>query len=222
MAGASRPPVDPFDATLPPHPWPDPTPPPPGLSKMTAGGVNPPGAGHDEAGLIEAARTDRRAFGVLYDRHFDAIYHYIARRVGDADTAEDIASHVWERALKAIERYEVRGVPFAAWLYRIAGNLVANHHRRARLLRMVPLLPQHAAAPRHETVDEHTALRSALTRLSISDQEILCLCYDADLSPAEIAEVLDCTPAAVHKRLHRARTRLRQHLEGLHATAPSA
>lgn len=78
---------------------------------MTAGGVNPPGTGHDEDGLVEAARTDRQAFGVLYDRHFDAIYHYIARRVGDAETAEDIASHVWERALKAIERYEIRGFP---------------------------------------------------------------------------------------------------------------
>ncbi|RIL10342.1 RNA polymerase subunit sigma-24 [bacterium] len=189
---------------------------------MTAGGVNPPGTGHDEDGLVEAARTDRQAFGVLYDRHFDAIYHYIARRVGDAETAEDIASHVWERALKAIERYEIRGVPFAAWLYRIAGNLVANHHRRNRLLSLVPLLPQHAAAPRHEAADEHAALRTALGRLSPSDQELLCLCYDAGLSPAEIADVLDCTPAAVHKRLHRARSRLRHHLEGTHAAAPSA
>lgn len=189
---------------------------------MTAGGVNPPGTGHDEDGLVEAARTDRQAFGVLYDRHFDAIYHYIARRVGDAETAEDIASHVWERALKAIERYEIRGVPFAAWLYRIAGNLVANHHRRQRLWRMVPFGPQHAASQPHNRIDEYTALRAGLARLSSGDQEILSLCYDAGLTPPEIADVLNCTPAAVHKRLHRARTRLRHHLEGNRVPAASA
>ena len=60
---------------------------------------------YDEDWLVEAARTDRQAFGVLYDRHFDAIYHYIARRVGDQATAEDLAGAVWERALIAIERY---------------------------------------------------------------------------------------------------------------------
>jgi len=168
----------------------------------------------NEDGLVEAARTDRQAFGVLYDRYFDAIYHYVARRVGDPATAEDLAGAVWERALVAIERYEIRGVPFAAWLYRIAGNLVANHHRRQRLWKLVPFGPQHAATSPHGRVDDHTALRAALARLSEADQEVLNLCYVAGLTPPEIAGVLKCSPAAVHKRLHRARARLRHHLQG--------
>ncbi|MEO8083600.1 MAG: sigma-70 family RNA polymerase sigma factor [Ardenticatenales bacterium] len=173
---------------------------------------------YDEEWLVEAARHDRQAFGQLYDRHFDAIYHYVARRVGDEALAEDLTAAVWERALIAIERFELRGVPFAAWLYRIAGNLIANHHRRARLVSFVPFLPN--AIPGAESgadqIDERTAVREAFQTLAEGDREVLSLCYHAGLTPPEIADVLGCSPAAVHKRLHRARQRLRQQLEGDH------
>jgi RNA polymerase sigma-70 factor (ECF subfamily) len=196
------------------------------VSTDAPGGVIEQGAGAafpDEDILVLAARTDRQAFGRLYDRYFDAIYHYIARRVGDEAVAEDLASAVWERALTAIERYEIRGVPFAAWLYRIAGNLVANHHRQRRLWRFVPLLAGHGPTENNDRLDEHTAVRAAFKGLSAADQEVLSLFYFADLAPPEMAEVLDCSVAAVHKRLHRARNRLRQLLEGdERATAPSA
>lgn len=177
---------------------------------------------YDEDWLVEAARTDRQAFGMLYDRHFDAVYRYIARRVGDRATAEDIAAAVWERALIAIERYEVRGVPFIAWLYRIAGNLVSNHHRRQRLWRMVPFGPHQAAPQRRARLDDAADLHDALAGLSRSDQEVLALFYEAGLTPPEIADVLNCTPAAVHKRLHRARSRLKQRLEGESRATASA
>lgn len=169
---------------------------------------------HDEDWLVEAARTDRQAFGLLYDRHFDAIYHYIVRRVGDSDAAEDLAGAVWERALTAIERYEIRGVPFAAWLYRIAGNLVANHHRRRALWKLVPFTGRQAAPANLGRSDDQAAVRDALARLSDADREVLALCYYAGLTPPEIADVLGCSPAAVHKRLHRARVRMRAQLEG--------
>jgi RNA polymerase sigma-70 factor, ECF subfamily len=166
-----------------------------------------------EDALVAAARTDRAAFGALYDRHFDAIYHYIARRVGDPDVAEDLAAEVWERALTAIERYEIRGVPFVAWLYRIAGNLVANHHRKRRLWHLVPFAREHDVAT-PAVGDERTAVHQALLALSAEDQEVLGLCYFAGLAPPEIADIQGCTPAAVHKRLHRARERFRRHFEG--------
>jgi RNA polymerase sigma-70 factor (ECF subfamily) len=168
----------------------------------------------EEDRLVERARTDRQAFGQLYDRHFNAIYHYIARRVEDTETAEDLSAQVWERALTAIERYELRGVPFAAWLYRIAGNLVANHHRQRRLWRFVPLSLRQGQDAATDQVDEATAVGAAFRGLSGADQEVLALFYFADLEPPKIAEVLDCSVAAVHKRLHRARQRLRQKLEG--------
>jgi RNA polymerase sigma-70 factor (ECF subfamily) len=169
---------------------------------------------HDEDWLVEAARDDREAFGVLYDRHFDDVYHYIARRVGDERVAEDLSGAVWERALVAIERYEVRGVPFSAWLYRIAGNMVANHHRKRQLRRLVPFTRQHGASGGQSRIEERSMVREAMLKLSEADQELLGLCYFAGMAPPEIADVLGCSPAAVHKRLHRARARLRTHIEG--------
>lgn len=177
----------------------------------------------DEDELVLAARTDKEAFGALYDRFFDPVYHYIARRVEGDSVAEDIAAAVWERVLRSIERYELRGVPFAAYLYRVAGNQISNHRRRKRLLSFVPFEPRHGppSSPT-ESADERAALRAALRELSESDQEILSLCYFAGLSPQEIAPVLDCSVAAVHKRLHRARGRLRRALEGGSHVAASA
>jgi RNA polymerase sigma-70 factor (ECF subfamily) len=168
----------------------------------------------DEDRLVLRARSDRQAFGQLYDRYFDTIYHYVARRVGDAETAEDLTAAVWERALIAIERYELRGVPFAAWLYRIAGNLVANHHRQRRLWHFVPLLRTQGEPSGVERLEEASEVSLAFRRLSASDQEVLSLFYFADLAPNEIAQVLGCSVAAVHKRLGRARGRLKGYLEG--------
>jgi RNA polymerase sigma-70 factor (ECF subfamily) len=171
----------------------------------------------DEDALVEAARTDRAAFGRLYDRHFDAIYNYIFRRVGDQEAAEDLTSATWERALSAIERYEVRGLPFAAWLYRIAGNLVANHHRERSVRKHVPFEPglDHGGPDFLERSEARDVVRGAMERLSEADREVLSLCYFAGLSPQETADVLGCSIAAMHKRLHRARVRLRNHLEEL-------
>lgn len=169
----------------------------------------------DEDWLVEAARTDREAFGLLYDRYFDTVYNYIARRVESAELAEDISAAVWERVLISIERYELRGAPFAAWLYRIAGNQIANHRRRRRLLAFVPFKPAHGTPDEpHTRYDERREVRDALNELSQSDQEVLGLYYFSGLKPPEIADVLGCSPAAVHKRLHRARTRLKKRLEG--------
>ena len=158
----------------------------PGVSVAAGGGVIPSdteAVRAEEDRLVLRARTDRQAFGELYDRYVDAIYHYVYRRVGDAETAEDISAAVWERALMAIERYEVRGVPFAAWLYRIAGNLVANHHRQRRLWRFVPLLSSHGEPSAADQVDEATSVGAAFRSLSPSDQEALALFYFAEMAP---------------------------------------
>ena len=184
------------------------------VSKIGRQGVNKPGVEDDEASLIEAAREDRAAFGLLYDKHVDKIYHYVLRRVGDENVAEDITMAVWERALSAIERYEFRGVPFVAWLYRIAGNQIANHHRKRRLRKLVELRPDHATVRPTQGWDERASVREAMRSLSLSDQEVLSLYYYAGLTPPEIAEILSCSIAAVHKRLHRARNRLKARIEG--------
>lgn len=190
------------------------------LSDSAATRVNPDAIGDwhtDEGTLVKAARTDRQAFAALYDLYADRIYHYIARRVSSEPIAEDLASATWERALAAIERFEFRGTPFSAWLYRIAGNLIANHYRQDRAHPESELDSQRAVSAGLGALAERQEVRNALMRLSESDQELIGLCYFAGLTPAEIADVLGVSPAAIHKRLHRARERLRILLESGHA-----
>src|SRR6266550_3545624 len=72
--------------------------------------------------LIEAAQRDPSRFAELYEDNFERVYAFIARRVRDRDEAEDLTSEVFHQALANLARFEWRGVPFAAWLFRIAAN----------------------------------------------------------------------------------------------------
>jgi RNA polymerase sigma-70 factor (ECF subfamily) len=77
----------------------------------------------DETTLVEQAKTDPEAFGELYERNVDRIYHYIYYRIGNTEDAEDLTARTFYQALGNIERYVEKGVLFIAWLYRIAHNL---------------------------------------------------------------------------------------------------
>lgn len=85
-----------------------------------------------ERELIEAAQRDRSRFAELYENNFERVYAYIARRVHDRDEAQDLTSEVFHDALKNLERFEWRGVPFAAWLFRIAANGIADRSKSSR------------------------------------------------------------------------------------------
>src|SRR5215813_7235787 len=84
----------------------------------------------DERLLIEAAQQDPSRFAELYEKNFDRVYAYIARRVRDRVDVQDLTSHVFHQALANIGKFEWRGAPFAAWLYRIASNAIADHAQR--------------------------------------------------------------------------------------------
>ena len=84
---------------------------------------------HDERALIEAAQQDPSRFDELYEIHFARVYAYIARRVGER-AAEELTSHVFQQALANLEKYKWRGAPFAAWLFRIASNAIADRAQR--------------------------------------------------------------------------------------------
>ena len=79
-----------------------------------------------------AVRRDAAAFGQLYQIHLDSIYRYIYYRVGNAAEAEDLTEQVFLKAWEHIAAYDQRGLPFAAWLYRVAHNLVVDYHRTRR------------------------------------------------------------------------------------------
>ena len=106
--------------------------PPPKKAAATA----PP----EERRLVEAAQNDPARFDALYELHFDRVYGFVAGRVHDRATAEDVTSEVFYKALANLKTYEWRGVPFAAWLLRIAANLARDHarSRRARFWKRLP------------------------------------------------------------------------------------
>src|SRR5262250_1542397 len=81
--------------------------------------------------LVEAAQQDLRRFAELYERNFERVYAFIVRRVHDRTQAEDLTSEVFRHALENLSRFEWRGVPFAAWLYRIAANTIADSWRHS-------------------------------------------------------------------------------------------
>ena len=84
-----------------------------------------------ERSLIEAAQRDPACFAQLYEDNFERVYAFIARRVGDRDQAQDLTADVFHSALKNLSRFEWRGAPFAAWLFRIAANAIADRGKRA-------------------------------------------------------------------------------------------
>jgi RNA polymerase sigma-70 factor (ECF subfamily) len=81
--------------------------------------------------LVAAAQKDPTRFGELYEIHFEQVYAYIARRVNSRETAEDITSEVFHKALTNLKRFEWRGVPFVGWLFRIASNAIIDQAKRS-------------------------------------------------------------------------------------------
>ena len=176
----------------------------------------------DEAALIERARSDPEAFGELYERYVDRIYNYIFHRVGNQHDAEDLTARTFQRALEHIGRYEDRGAPFSAWLYRIAHNLVANWHRdhSRRRRRVIPLSELARLHPWSEGLDrqsevseEQEALQAAIRRLPADRQLLLILKFSEGLSNAQIGLIMGRSEGAIKSLYHRTLIALRKDLE---------
>lgn len=166
----------------------------------------------EETALIERARqADPDAWGTLYERHAQAIYSYLYYRLRDRELAEDLTADVFTRALTAIERYSDRGLPFGAWLHRIAHNLMIDAtRRRARQPEPLdedwPLAADEAESPQAwlEMQLTHDALGAALTELTEAQQQVIILRFVQEKSLAEVAQVLGKTQGAIESLQHRA------------------
>jgi RNA polymerase sigma-70 factor (ECF subfamily) len=174
----------------------------------------------DENRLVEMARGDPEAFGELYRRNVDRIYTYVFYRVGNATDAEDLTARTFYQALGGIHRYVDQGVPFLAWLYRIAHNLVANHHRTRSRWRETSLEQrenQVNAAERPdrtvESSERRRALLSAIRRQSEERQHLLVLKFAERLSNEEIGRLMGRTESSVKSLYFRTLRALRADLE---------
>jgi len=173
-----------------------------------------------ESALVEQARSDPTAFGSLYEHYVDRIYAYIYRRVGNTQDAEDLTARTFYRALDRLETYEDRGLPFGAWLFRIAHNLVANWHRDHGRRRFLPLDKLWGYGSTIQTPDvmveleeRREALWSAINRLPKERRDLLLYKFSNRLSNLEIGALMDKSESAVKSLYFRTLASLRSDLE---------
>ncbi|MFZ5819552.1 MAG: RNA polymerase sigma factor [Chloroflexota bacterium] len=169
--------------------------------------------------LARAAQGSKDAFGELYQRYIDRIFNYVYYRTGNSHDAEDLTARVFQRAMNHIHNYTDRGVPFSAWLYRIAHNLVANWHRdRSRKqeipLDELPVLPARGDHPETRLVhtEEQEALLRLIRKLPPERQHLLILKFVENLSNAEIGQVMGRSEGAVKSLYHRTLLALRDQI----------
>ena len=170
--------------------------------------------------LVQKAKEDQEAFGALYERYVGKIYNYVYYRTGNQHDAEDLTARVFFRAMSHIKNYTERGVPFQAWLYRIAHNLVANWHRDRGRRKIIPLDEYVMSSMRAESPDKHTEdseeqeqLLAAIRRLPEERQELLILKFIEQLSNAEIGTIMGRTEGAIKSLYHRTLTALRDDIK---------
>jgi RNA polymerase sigma-70 factor (ECF subfamily) len=165
----------------------------------------------NERRLIAAAQKDPRRFAVLYEQNFDRVYAYVAGRVRNRAEAEDLTAEVFQQALAHLSRFEWRGVPFRAWLLRIAANALADHWQRAVRERGSPL-PADPEALRPEEVEARARLFRLVRRLPPAQRRVIVLRFVEERSIREIAEALRRTEGAVKQLQFRALANLRARL----------
>lgn len=175
---------------------------------------------HEEEVLARASQGDRDAFGQLYERYAERIFNYVYYRTGNQHDAEDLTARVFQRAMNHIRNYTDRGVPFSAWLYRIAHNLVANWHRdRSRKQEIpiddLPILPTKGDHPEKNLVQsqEQDALLKMIRKLPPERQNLLILKFVENMSNAEIGKIMGRSEGAVKSLYHRTLLALRDQLE---------
>lgn len=174
--------------------------------------VSEPMAGDtDEADLVRLAQEHPSAFASLYQRYLPRVYRYVRARLESEEEAADLTQQIFLQALDALPTYQLRGVPFAAWLFQIAHNAVTDLYRRRKSVVSWDSLPGMAHAwPTQQDLDAGLVhqerlmrLKTLLARLDPAQRELLALRFAAGLSAPQIALVVGKSPAAVKKQLTR-------------------
>ena len=170
----------------------------------------------DEESLVRRAQQrDQEAFTELYEEYFDKIYRYIAFRIGNKTEAEDMTQQVFLNAIKSISSFRWKGVPFSAWLFRIAHNQVVDYLRKKARRITVPLTESLGSTDDNlELVVERNLemerVLLATRQLTRVQGEVISLRFAAGLSIAEVAKAMGKSQGAVKALQHSAIVALRQ------------
>lgn len=166
--------------------------------------------------LVAAAQKDLHEFADLYEKYFSLVYAYIARRVGNRATAEDLTSEVFQKALEYLPKYVWRGVPFRAWLLRIATNIIADRNRQAA--REEELGDHEDATEISQSSLEEDQQRALLFRLvdqlPEDQRRVIALRFAEEKSIREIAQQLGRSEGAVKQLQFRGLQTLRAEWQG--------
>ena len=172
----------------------------------------------DEKSLVQRAQQrDQEAFAQLYEAYFDKIYRYVSLKIGNKTEAEDMTQQVFLKALQSISSFRWRGIPFSAWLFRIAHNQVVDYFRKKSKRVTVPIdnLPIMAndnpqlMAERRSDIEQ---LVSATKQLTEAQREVISLRFAGELSIAQVAEIMGKKQGAVKALQHSAIAALRRTL----------
>jgi len=167
----------------------------------------------DEQCLIEAAQADPARFLELYERHFHRVYAFVSRRSGNRAVTEDITSQVFEQALANLPKYEWRGIPFIAWLLRIASNALADRwHDIARDAHEPP--PDVPDKAESEGIELRAMLSQLVERLPDAQRQVIEMRFVEEKSIREMAAALNRSEGAIKQLQLRALENLRKSMEG--------
>jgi RNA polymerase sigma-70 factor, ECF subfamily len=173
----------------------------------------------DERLLIEAAQRDPARFAELYEMNFERVYAYVVRRVQNRAEAEDLTAEVFHHALANLKRFEWRGIPFSAWLFRIAANLIADRWQKSgREIADDEQLESAQVSPAEiEEVERRATLFRLVESLPADQRRVVVLRFVEQKSIKEVAREIRKTEGAVKQLQFRALSTLRARAEGANA-----
>lgn len=171
---------------------------------------------------IQAAQQDRALFRPLYQRYYEPIFRFVYNRMANEELTADITAQVFIKALQKLSTYEFKGVPFSAWLYRIASSEVALYYRKEKKNRVVSLDGIHSIGLIDEAVGDETEsytqmldkLVEVLDDLPIADIELIEMRFFEERPFKEIAEILNTSEANAKMKTYRLLERLKKKLTG--------
>ena len=184
----------------------------------------PPSLADDERSLVEAAQADPSKFDALYELHFERVYFFVVGRVHNRVTAEDVTSEVFHKALANLSTYQWRGSSFAAWLFRIAANSIADQYKRENREQpsddddsLDPPSGSDVSSREMESIERQLLFSHLVEKLPAIQRRVVRERFIEERSIREIAQRLRKSEGAVKQLQFRALQTLRQQIGGRHA-----
>jgi len=172
-----------------------------------------------ERRLIASSQRHPRRFADLYERYFDRVYAFALTRAGERAAAEDITADTFRQAFENLSRFQWRGVPFSAWLLRIAANAAADYYHRVSREQGLPAMASDDDTSwenRLIEVETRTQLSQLVRRLPMDQRRVIQMRFADELSISEVAQAMGRSEGAVKALQHRAMETLRARVGDSH------